>query len=264
MIFYRTFTLAAISSILFSTLLSNTASSFSIPNQPQRLKSSTELWSKRRDFFSSIKRLVYGTAAVNTVATQTSFPALAEETTGRIVEMEIGNIDGQEGKTGKIRIQLHPEWAPRGVQRFEELTEQGFFNGCRIFRVLPGFIAQFGINGDPSVQSKWRSNSIPDDPVKVTNSRGTVVFATAGPNTRTSQIFINTNEKGNGFLDRQGFSPFGEVIEGMDIVDRLYSGYGEGAPQGKGPNQGLIQAKGNEYLATSYPKLSFISKASFK
>ena len=241
---------------------------------------------------------MYGTAAVGTIATGTSFPAVAEED-GRIVEMEIGNIDGQEGKTGKIRIQLHPEWAPRGVQRFEvsirmnrfyitfsmllerysltlkllfvtflsqlqDLTEQGFFDGCRIFRVLPGFIAQFGINGDPTVQSKWRSNSIPDDPVKVSNRRGTIVFATAGPNTRTSQIFINTNEKGNGFLDRQGFSPFGEVIEGMDIVDRLYGGYGEGAPSGKGPNQGLIQAKGNAYLETSYPKLSFISKASFQ
>lgn len=111
--------------------------------------------------------------------------------------------------------------------------------------------------------SRWRSSSIPDDPVKVSNTRGTVVFATAGPNTRTTQIFINTRDQGNGFLDRQGFSPFGEVVEGMDIVDRLYAGYGEGAPSGKGPNQGLIQAKGNVYLESQYPKLSFISKATF-
>lgn len=141
--------------------------------------------------------------------------------------------------------------------------EQSFYDECRFFRVLPGFIAQFGINGNPSVQSKWRSSSIPDDPVKVTNSRGTVVFATAGPNTRTTQIFVNTRDQGNAFLDRQGFSPFGQVIEGMDVVDRFYAGYGEGQPNGKGPNQGLIQAKGNEYLMAQYPKLSYISKVKF-
>ena len=141
--------------------------------------------------------------------------------------------------------------------------EQSFYDECRFFRVLPGFIAQFGINGNPSVQSKWRSSSIPDDPVKVTNSRGTVVFATAGPNTRTTQIFVNTRDQGNAFLDRQGFSPFGQVIDGMDVVDRFYAGYGEGQPNGKGPNQGLIQAKGNEYLMAQYPKLSYISKVKF-
>jgi peptidyl-prolyl cis-trans isomerase A (cyclophilin A) len=143
------------------------------------------------------------------------------------------------------------------------LTKESFWDGCRFFRVLPGFVSQFGINGDPSVQAKWRSSSIPDDPVKVSNTRGTVVFATAGPNTRTSQIFINTREQGNGFLDKQGFSPFGEVVEGMDIVDRFYSGYGEGAPSGKGPSQAFIQAKGNSYLEASFPKLTYISKGSF-
>jgi peptidyl-prolyl cis-trans isomerase A (cyclophilin A) len=145
----------------------------------------------------------------------------------------------------------------------QELVTTSFFDGCRIFRVLPGFIAQFGINGDPAVQTKWRSASIPDDPVKVSNSRGTVVFATAGPNTRTTQIFVNTNSNGNGFLDKQGFSPFGQVIDGMDVADQFYSGYGEGYPQGKGPNQGLIQAKGNEYLESQYPKLSYIQKITF-
>ena len=110
--------------------------------------------------------------------------------------------------------------------------------------------------------SKWTSLSIPDDPVKVSNSRNTVVFATSGPNTRTTQIFVNTRNQGNDFLDKQGFSPFGVVIEGMDIVDKLYAGYGEGAPSGKGPNQGLIQKKGNEYLTDKYPDLSYIAKAS--
>jgi peptidyl-prolyl cis-trans isomerase A (cyclophilin A) len=140
-------------------------------------------------------------------------------------------------------------------------VSQGFYDNCRFFRVLPGFIAQFGINGDPTVMGRWRSSSIPDDPVKVSNTRGTVVFATAGPNTRTTQIFINTRDQGNGFLDKQGFSPFGVVVEGMDVVDKLYAGYGEGAPGGKGPNQGLIQAKGNEYLSSSFPKLTYVSKA---
>jgi len=129
--------------------------------------------------------------------------------------------------------------------------------------VLPGFVVQFGINGDPSVQEKWRAASLQDDPVKVSNQRGTVVFATAGPNSRTSQIFINTNPGGNGFLDKQGFAPIGKVVEGMDVVDRCYAGYGEGAPAGKGPNQGLIQLRGNSYLTERFPKLTYISRGSF-
>lgn len=150
------------------------------------------------------------------------------------------------------------------VSFVQELSEQNFWDSCRFFRVLPGFIAQFGINGNPTTQAKWRSANIPDDKVAVSNKRGTVVFATAGPGTRTTQIFINTRPQGNDFLDKQGFSPIGEVIEGMDIVDQLYSGYGEGAPSGKGPNQGLIQAQGNSYLERSYPKLSYIAKSSIQ
>ena len=147
------------------------------------------------------------------------------------------------------------------VSFVQELVEEKFFDDTRLFRVLPGFVSQFGINGNPEVQSRWRSKSIPDDPVKVSNSRGTVVFATAGPNSRTTQIFFNTRPEGNSFLDKQGFSPFGQVVEGMDIVDQFYSGYGEGSPAGKGPNQGLIQAQGNAYLKQSYPKLSYILQA---
>lgn len=146
----------------------------------------------------------------------------------------------------------------------QKLTEIGFWDDCRIFRVIPGFICQFGINGDPSVQSTWRGQNLKDDPVKVTNARGTVVFATAGPNSRTTQIFINTREQGNAFLDNQGFSPIGKVIEGMDVVDKMYAGYGEGAPSGKGPNQAKIQREGNLYLKESFPKLSYFKKATLE
>ena len=219
----------------------------------------------RREVLKVVRR---GAVAVVGLASFTRKPqlAVAEEnslTTGRIVELTVSNLDGVSSKTGTIKIQLRPEWAPRGVKRFEDLTQNSFFENCRIFRVLPGFVAQFGINGSPEVQSIWRSKSIPDDPMKVSNTRGTVVFANAGPNTRTTQIFFNTREQGNGFLDNQGFSPFGQVIEGMDIVDQFYSGYGEGAPAGKGPSQGLIQAQGNDYLQKAFPQLSYISKATF-
>ncbi|EEC45948.1 predicted protein, partial [Phaeodactylum tricornutum CCAP 1055/1] len=140
------------------------------------------------------------------------------------------------------------------------LTSIGFWDDCRVFRVLPGFVCQFGINGNPTVQQEWRGKNLSDDPVRVSNERGTVVFATAGPNSRTTQIFINTREQGNTFLDKQGFAPIGKVIEGMDVVDRMYAGYGEGAPAGKGPNQGRIQLQGNSYLKESFPKLTYISK----
>jgi peptidyl-prolyl cis-trans isomerase A (cyclophilin A) len=160
---------------------------------------------------------------------------------GPVVEFRLANLDGEPETLGTVKIQLYPEWAPRGVDRFMELTRVGFWEGCRVFRVLPNFVVQFGINGDPAVQSRWRSANLQDDPVRASNDRGTVVFATAGPNSRTSQIFINTREQGNGFLDKQGFAPIGRVIEGMEIVDRCYAGYGEGAPSGKGPNQALIQ-----------------------
>jgi len=215
---------------------------------------------ERRGFFYSMKKLFGASVLVSGIGGK-SLPVFADDTStsGKIVEIEVKNLDG--GAAGTIKIQMKPDWAPRGVARFEELVSNGFYDDCRFFRVLPGFISQFGINGDPNVMSKWRSSSIPDDPVKVSNSRGTVVFATAGPNTRTTQIFINTRAEGNAFLDNQGFSPFGVVLEGMDVVDKLYSGYGEGAPSGRGPNQSKIQKLGNSYLVESYPNLSYISKA---
>lgn len=209
------------------------------------------------------RRMAVAALTVTAVTGSSLFPAIAVEEEGRLIEFQVANLDGEEGKTGRIVIRTKPSWAPIGVARFEELTASSFWDGCRVFRVLPNFVAQFGITGDPATQATFRNRPLKDDPVKVTNARGTVVFATAGPGTRTTQLFINTNKGGNAFLDKQGFSPIGEVVEGMDLVDRFYAGYGEGAPSGKGPNQGLLQSKGNAYVVPNYPKLTYFTKAGF-
>jgi peptidyl-prolyl cis-trans isomerase A (cyclophilin A) len=121
-------------------------------------------------------------------------------------------------------------------------------------------MVQFGINGDPALNKVWSEARIPDDPVLQSNTRGFVTFATAGPGTRTTQIFINYTDR-NAMLDGQGFAPFGKVIEGMEIVDKLYSDYGEGAPQGRGPDQGRSQAEGNAYLSKNFPNMDYIKTA---
>ena len=160
---------------------------------------------------------------------------------------------------GDVVIEVHPEWAPRGAARFRELVEAEFYDGCRFFRVLDGFMAQTGMSGDPEVNARWREKTIRDDPVKKSNTRGYVSFATSGPNSRTTQFFINYGDNSN--LDDMGFSPFGKVVEGMDVVDKFYSGYGEGAPRGGGPSQERITAEGNAYLEKSFPKLDYIKEA---
>jgi peptidyl-prolyl cis-trans isomerase A (cyclophilin A) len=139
------------------------------------------------------------------------------------------------------------------------LVTEGYFKDLRFFRVLPGFMAQFGMSGNPALNAKMDTLRIPDDPVTQSNKRGMVTFAMAGPNTRSSQFFINY--KDNSSLDSQGFSPFGKVVDGMKAVDALYSGYGEGAPNGLGPSQDSIRTKGNEYLQRAFPKLDYIKSA---
>jgi len=161
---------------------------------------------------------------------------------------------------GDFVVRVAPDWAPLGAARFRELVEGKFYDGARFFRVLPGFVAQFGINGDPAVSKRWDKTEIKDDPVKQSNTRGRITFATGGPDTRTTQVFINFSDK-NARLDSKGFSPFGEVVEGMEVVERLHSGYGEGAPQGKGPDQDRIEKEGNAYLERDFPKLDFIKTA---
>ncbi len=160
---------------------------------------------------------------------------------------------------GDVVIEVTRAWAPRGADRFYNLADNGFYDGCKFFRVIEGFMSQFGINGDPEVSAVWREQKIQDDPNKQKNTRGRVTFAMAGPDTRTTQLFINFGD--NTFLDTQGFSPFGEVVEGMDVVGQLYADYGEGAPRGNGPDQGRIQHEGNPYLNAEFPRLDHIISA---
>jgi peptidyl-prolyl cis-trans isomerase A (cyclophilin A) len=160
---------------------------------------------------------------------------------------------------GAFVIDVHRDWAPQGADRFYNLIKNGFYNNARFFRVVSGFMVQFGISGDPKLAATWRDASIPDDPVQKSNSRGMITFATRGPNTRTTQVFVNYGD--NGRLDTMGFAPFGQVVSGMDVVDGLYSGYGEGAPRGAGPEQGRIQSEGNAYLMQAFPKLDYIKTA---
>jgi len=159
-----------------------------------------------------------------------------------------------ETTKGDFIVEVTRDLAPIGADRFRELVEVKFFDGCRFFRVLPGFVAQVGMNGDPATHKKWSSKNLKDEPVKASNSRGTLTFAkTQLPNTRSTQLFINYGNNKN--LDRMGFSPFGKVIKGMEVVDSFYSGYGER------PDQGRIKSSGNDYLKEKFPKLDYIKKA---
>ena len=160
---------------------------------------------------------------------------------------------------GSFVVEVHRDWAPNGADRFYNLVKNGFYNDARFFRVISGFMVQFGINGNPQISKVWRDANIKDDPVKASNKRGMITFATAGPDTRTTQVFVNFGN--NAGLDDQGFAPFGQVISGMEVVDALYAEYGEGAPQGAGPDQGLVQSQGNAYLKKDFPKLDYIKTA---
>jgi peptidyl-prolyl cis-trans isomerase A (cyclophilin A) len=158
-----------------------------------------------------------------------------------------------ETTRGTFVVDAIRAWSPHGVDRFHDLVNAGYFTNVAFFRVVPGFIAQFGMHGDPDVNKRWGDNTIPDDPVVQSNKRGTIVFATAGPNTRGNQFFINFAD--NASLDQQGFSPIGRVVQGMSVVDSLYGGYGEE------PEQSRIASEGNAYLKKEFPRLDYIKSA---
>jgi peptidyl-prolyl cis-trans isomerase A (cyclophilin A) len=154
---------------------------------------------------------------------------------------------------GEFIVEVTRAWAPNGADRFYNLVKNGYYDNCRFFRVVQDFMVQFGINGNPKLNTVWRAARIQDDPGKQSNARGYITFAHAGANTRTTQLFISF--KNNSFLDNQGFPPFGKVTKGMDVVDSINNEYGEK------PDQGRVQMEGNAYLEKAFPKLDFIKSA---
>ena len=164
-----------------------------------------------------------------------------------------------ETSQGDFIVEAYRAWAPRGADRFHELLRMRYFDQGRFFRVLPGFIAQFGIHRDFNVHEVWRKLVIPDDPFQQKNLRGTLAFAKSGPDTRATEIFINLAD--NAALDEDHFVPFAKVIQGMEVADKLYSGYGELGPKGDGPDVGRAEEEANEYMVPRFPKLDYIKRA---
>jgi len=160
---------------------------------------------------------------------------------------------------GDFVVEVTRAWSPRGADRFFNLVKYHFFDGASFFRVMQGFVAQFGISPRPDITQAWENAKIADDPVTQSNARGTLTFATAGPNTRTTQIFINLGDNTN--LDGMGFAPFGKIVSGMEVVDKLYSEYGDAPPDGHGPDQNRIQREGKPYLEKAFPLLDAIKTA---
>lgn len=180
-------------------------------------------------------------------------PALFDETAPESYRVRL------ETTAGDVVIEVHRAWAPLGADRFYNLVRGGFYDDTRVYRVVDGFMAQFGLNGDPYVNQVWKTQYLVDDPVAQSNTRGRVAFAKGGVHTRTTEIFISY--KDNRVLDEEGFAPFGEVVEGMDVADAFHSGYGDGPPRGDGPYQAMAQARGNAYLDAEFPELTRIVRA---
>jgi len=162
---------------------------------------------------------------------------------------------------GTVVIELRKAWAPLGVQHFYELVKRGYYDGNRFFRVTRAYV-QFGVNGDPQVSGMWSTANFRDDPVKQSNGKGTLTYAKIGPNSRATQLFFNM--KDNKDLDKQGFAPIGKVTDGMDVVEGLYSAYGDMPPRGQGPDPSKIELQGNSYLESRFPRLDYIKKATIR
>jgi len=190
-------------------------------------------------------------------AAKPAAPSAALRTPSKLVERAPETFSVAFDTTaGPFVVQVMRAWAPLGADRFYNLVKHGYFDNGRFFRVVPNFIVQFGLNGDPKTQSFWRDANIKDDPVTQSNRRGTLTYAMRGPDTRTTQLFINFRD--NAGLDQRGFAPFGQVVSGMEVVDKINAVYGEE------PDQGRIQAEGNAYLNKEFPKLDYIRKATLQ
>jgi peptidyl-prolyl cis-trans isomerase A (cyclophilin A) len=177
-------------------------------------------------------------------------PGLAHEQAPSVFKVEF------ETTKGPFVVTVNRDWAPRGADRFFNLVKIGFFEEIAFFRAIEGFVVQFGISGDPEINNKWSLARIQDDPVQSSNKKGYLAFAMAGPNSRTTQLFINLRD--NSDLDAQGFAPIGKVTEGLSVVESLYTGYGEMAPKGKGPRPKVLNRRGNKYLKMQFPELDYI------
>jgi peptidyl-prolyl cis-trans isomerase A (cyclophilin A) len=202
--------------------------------------------------------LFAGTAFAEETATAKPNPALLDPSLATEKAPDLYRVK-METTAGEFVIEVHREWAPLGADRFYNLVKIGYYTDVAFFRVLAGFMAQAGFHGNPAVSKVWLNSRIKDDPVRQSNYPGTVTFATGGPNTRSAQFFVNYGD--NSYLDESGFTPFGKVVEGFDSVKKLYSGYGEGQPNGKGPAQGKVYNLGNIYLKADFPELDYIVKA---
>jgi len=190
---------------------------------------------------------------------QSTHPAMLDPAKATVQAPETFKAKFETTK-GDVLFECSRSWAPHGVDRFYNLVRIGFFDDVSLFRVSQGFVVQWGIHGDPKVSAAWKSANLPPDPPKQSNTRGTLTYAMAGsPDTRSTQLFINYGDNAN--LDGLGFAPIGQVVDGMAVVDSLYSGYGEGAPDGSGPSQDRIAAQGNAYLTKEFPKLDYIRTA---
>lgn len=191
---------------------------------------------------------------------QATTPSLRAPTAAQLAAAGPDSFDVAVHTTkGVFTARIHRLVAPKGSDRFWHAVRARYYDGLRFYRVIPGFMAQFGFHGDPAVTRAWEGFTLPDEPPKASNTRGAITFANRGRNTRTVQLFVNT---GNNFvLDTLGFTPIGRVLSGMSVVDSLYAGYGEGAPRGPGPDQTRIAEQGNAYLARSFPRLDAIDSA---
>jgi len=207
-----------------------------------------------RTLLATLALATLGTAARADTSASSLTPAAATQPAPATFKVKMSTTKGD------FVVEVHRDWSPSGADRFYNLVRLGYFTDVALFRVVKGFMVQFGIHGDPAINRVWRRATFKDDPSgKQSNTRGMVTFATAGPNMRTTQIFINYVD--NSRLDSMGFTPFGKVVDGMKAVDAIDGSYGEASPEGHGPQQEMIQRQGNAYLKAQFPKLDYVTKA---